>query len=115
MNCLLTLCFTQPKYRLHNKEGFVLIPPQALNNGWHRIDIQQILAKLDSPENLSDPGIKPTSLCLLHWQADSLPLTPPGKLLQIINYVSQSDLGHLRMSLELEQFRCVHIASHCMQ
>ena len=55
-------CFTQPKYRLLNKEGFVLIPPQALNNGWHRIDIQQIFAKLDSPENLSDPGIKPTSL-----------------------------------------------------
>ena len=55
-------CFTQPEYRLHNKEGFVLISPQALNNGWHRIDIQQILAKLNSLENLSNPGIKPTSL-----------------------------------------------------
>ena len=29
--------------------------------------------------NLPDPGIKPASLCLLHWQADSLPLRPPGK------------------------------------
>ena len=26
-----------------------------------------------------DPGIKPMSLCLLHWQVGSLPLAPPGK------------------------------------
>ena len=25
-------------------------------------------------EDLPDPGIKPESLCLLHWQVDSLPL-----------------------------------------
>ena len=31
------------------------------------------------PGNLSVPGIKPASLCLLHWQADSLPLAPPEK------------------------------------
>ena len=29
-------------------------------------------------EDLPDPGIKPASLCLLHWQAGSLPLAPPG-------------------------------------
>ena len=33
------------------------------------------------PGALPDPGIKLASLCLLHWQADSLPLVPPGKLL----------------------------------
>ena len=27
-----------------------------------------------SPGDLPDPGIEPTSLCLLHWQVDSLPL-----------------------------------------
>ena len=27
----------------------------------------------------NNPGIKPMSLCLLHWQADSLPLVPLGK------------------------------------
>ena len=32
-----------------------------------------------SPQNLPDPGIKPTSLAVLHWQADSLPAEPPGK------------------------------------
>ena len=32
-----------------------------------------------SPGDLHDPGIQPASLGLLHWQADSLPLTPPGK------------------------------------
>jgi len=32
-----------------------------------------------SPGDLPNPGIKPTSLCLLHWQAGSLPLVPPEK------------------------------------
>ena len=30
-----------------------------------------------SPEDLPNPGIKPTSLAVLHWQADSLPLSHP--------------------------------------
>ena len=33
-----------------------------------------------SPGDLPDPGIKFVSLRLLQWQADSLPLTPPGKV-----------------------------------
>ena len=32
------------------------------------------------PEHLPNPGIEPESLCLLHWQAVSLPLAPPGNL-----------------------------------
>ena len=32
-----------------------------------------------TPGHLPDPGIKLTSLCLLHWQTGSLPLAPPGK------------------------------------
>ena len=31
------------------------------------------------PKDLPDPGIKPTSPALLHWQADSLPLSQQGK------------------------------------
>ena len=31
------------------------------------------------PGDLPDPGIKPVSQHLLHWQVDSLPLAPPGK------------------------------------
>ena len=34
---------------------------------------------MPSSGDLPDPGIEPTSLCLLHWQAGSLPLAPPGK------------------------------------
>ena len=30
-----------------------------------------------SPFNLPNPEIKPGSLCLLHWQEDSLPMAPP--------------------------------------
>jgi len=32
-----------------------------------------------SPGDLPNPGMNPHLLCLLHWQADSLPLAPPGK------------------------------------
>ena len=32
-----------------------------------------------SPGDLCNPGIEPTSIAFLHWQADSLPLVPPGK------------------------------------
>ena len=31
------------------------------------------------PGALPDPGIEPHLLCLLNWQAGSLPLAPPGK------------------------------------
>ena len=31
------------------------------------------------PRDLPNPGIKPLLLGLLHWQAGSLPLAPPGK------------------------------------
>ena len=34
---------------------------------------------LPTPGDLPYPGVKPISLCLLHWQMDSLPLLPPGK------------------------------------
>ena len=34
---------------------------------------------MPSSKGSSDPGIEPGLLCLLHWQAGSLPLAPPGK------------------------------------
>ena len=43
------------------------------------------------PEDLPTPGIKPESLlCLLHWQAGSLPLAPPGKPLYTQHYCQMS-------------------------
>ena len=37
------------------------------------------------PDDLPDPGIKPHLLIhLLHWQAGSLPLAPPGKPLNVV-------------------------------
>ena len=35
------------------------------------------------PRDLPNPGIKPTSPLLLHWQVGSLPLAQPGKLLKL--------------------------------
>ena len=32
------------------------------------------------PRDLPDPGVKLRLLCLLHWQADSLPLAQPGRM-----------------------------------
>ena len=33
-----------------------------------------------APEDAPDPGIKPRSFSLLHWQVDSLPLVSPKEL-----------------------------------
>ena len=46
----------------HSPPGYVGVGCQALLKG-----------------NLSDPGIEPMSLMSSNWQADSLPLMPPGK------------------------------------
>ena len=32
------------------------------------------------PGDLPNPGVEPHLLCLLHWQAGSLPLAPPGRV-----------------------------------
>ena len=42
---------------------------------------QEYWSQLPRPPtgDLPDPGIEPRLLCLLHWQAGSLPLAPPGK------------------------------------
>ena len=40
-----------------------------------------------SPGDLPDPGTKPGSLCLLHWQVGSLPLVPPGKPQHVVTYM----------------------------
>ena len=46
-----------------------------------RFSKQEYWSGLPCPSlgDLPDPGIKPTSLCLPHWQVGSLPLAPPGK------------------------------------
>ena len=53
-----------------------------------------------SPGDLPDPGIKPASLCLLHWQADSSPLAPPGKRLVYIYFLKEqgSIMFHVAVS-----------------
>ena len=53
-------------------------PSGPLSMGYSR---QECWSGLPFPSlrDLPDPGIKPTSLGLLGWQADSLPLAPPGK------------------------------------
>ena len=43
-----------------------------------------------SPEDLPDSGIEPASLCLLHRQADSLPLCHLGKPLVLITMLKGS-------------------------
>ena len=47
-------------------------------HGFSRQEYWSILP-CHSPEDLPDPGIEPGCLSLLHWQAASLPLVPPGK------------------------------------
>ena len=76
----------------------------ALSVGFSR---QEYWNELPFPPhgNLPDPGIEPTSLPLLHWQASSLPPVPPGRPFQSLGE-EQHDLGyaflkcfiHFRMS-----------------
>ena len=49
------------------------------------------------PGDLPNPGIKPASLCLLHWQAGYLPLMPPEK--PTLRYISRenSNLRYLNL------------------
>ena len=41
--------------------------------------LQARILECPPPEDLPDRGSNPCLLCLLHWQAGSLPLAPPGK------------------------------------
>ena len=49
-----------------------------LSMGFSRLEILEWVA-ISFSGDLPDSGIEPESLCLLHWQASSLPLAPPGK------------------------------------
>ena len=49
-----------------------------LSMGFSRQEYRSGLPCLPSGD-LPDSGIKPTALCLLHWQVGSFPLEPPGK------------------------------------
>ena len=48
-------------------------------------------AATSPPGDLPDQGIKPHLLCLLHWQADSLPLVPRGKPLATLTKGKRKD------------------------
>ena len=50
------------------------------------------------PGDHSDPGIEPASLCLLHCQAGSLPLVPPGKPRKALCACMLSLLSHVQFS-----------------
>ena len=52
-----------------------------------------------SPGDLPHPGVKPMSLCLLHWQAGSLPLAPPGKPYFLLNVLYLIHLGPIDFEL----------------
>ena len=53
-------------------------PTGSSVHGFSRQEHQSELS-CPPPGDLPNPGIEPTSLCFLHWQAGSLPLVPPGK------------------------------------
>ena len=57
----------------------------------HRFSRQESWSGLPFPTLRIFPtqGLKPCLLCLLHWQADSLPLAPPGKLDRAYGYSNQ--------------------------
>ena len=70
----------------HIRERMLTAPRQApLCMGFSR---QERRLLCPPPEELPDPGIKPTSLTsTLHWQVGSLPLTLPGKSSKSHTYI----------------------------
>ena len=70
----------------HIRERMLTAPRQApLCMGFSR---QEGRLLCPPPEELPDPGIKPTSLTsTLHWQVGSLPLTLPGKSSKSHTYI----------------------------
>ena len=70
----------------HIRECMLTAPRQApLCMGFSR---QEGRLLCPPPEELPDPGIKPTSLTsTLHWQVGSLPLTLPGKSSKSHTYI----------------------------
>ena len=52
----------------------LMVPPRLLCS-W---DLLEWVA-MPSSRDLPNPGIELSLLCLLHWQAGSLPVAPPGK------------------------------------
>ena len=62
-----------------------------------------------SPGDLSDPGMNPCLLCLLHWQAGSLPLVPSGKpLFHVWGYGNESINDPHGQELTLSRIRRLH-------
>ena len=76
---------------------------QALLSG--RCSRQEHWSRLPCPPSadLPNPGIKPMSLHLLHWQVGSLPLAPPGKpemfYYFLINWISHRWRGPSHLAL----------------
>ena len=59
----------------------------------------------------SQPGMKPCLLNLLHWQADSLTLVPPGKLLELPYDPTILLLGEGNKITTSKRYRYHHV--HC--
>ena len=48
------------------------------------------------PKELPNLGTEPVSLCLLHWQASSYPLAPPGKPTMYLN-ITKTEVGQVSL------------------
>ena len=74
------LLFSTPWTVAHQAPVSIGFPRQGY---WSRLPFP-------SPGDLPNPGIEPVSLCLLHWQVDSLALAPaekPSSLIRIKNNI----------------------------
>ena len=75
--------FRMSKAYVNNGSLYRLLSPWDSPGKNTRVDFHALLQEIFPTE-----GSNPRLLCLLHWQAGSLPLVPPGKPpLKLLNYI----------------------------
>ena len=108
----LTLMFAmcaQPPSRVQLFSTLWTIAPQApLSMGFSRQEYWSGLP-CPPPGELPNPGINPRLLRLLHWQAGSLPLVPPGKPHLNTDNISFSPVGGIGGIRKVESSEFLYI------
>ena len=93
-------------------------PPGSSVHGILQARILEWVATAPSPGNLPAQGSNLYFSCLLPWQADSLPLSPPGSpcrtYFPVSSYILNSMLDIINFTFLRAKFYCFNIVRICL-